>query len=90
MLSSAWNELAPSTLAALRDIDVRRRAMIGLAAANTIDASADLHVPGDRKLILTVHYYSPFRFTHWGAWWETGAGAWSGTTWGDDGRPPGP
>jgi endoglucanase len=84
MAPATWNELAASTLAAVRDVGVRRRVVIGPAAANTLDALEELRVPDDPELILTVHYYAPFRFTHQGAWWEPGADAWLGTTWADD------
>jgi endoglucanase len=81
---ATWNELAANTLAAVRDVDVGRRVMIGPARANTLDALEELRVRDDPGLTLTVHYYAPFRFTHQGAWWEPGADAWIGTTWGDD------
>jgi endoglucanase len=84
MTPAAWNRLAASTLAAIRDVDARRRVVIGPAAANTLDALEELQPPDDPELILTVHYYAPFRFTHQGAEWEPGADAWLGTTWGDE------
>ena len=33
---------------------------------------------------MTVHYYSPFRFTHQGADWLEEAGGWLGTSWGTE------
>jgi endoglucanase len=84
MTLAAWNELAARTLAAVRTIDARRRVVIGPAAANTLDAIDELRVPDDPELVLSVHYYAPFRFTHQGAAWEPGAGDWLGTPWGDD------
>lgn len=84
MTPAAWNELAARTLAAIRETDPGRRVVIGPAAANTLDALDALRVPDDPELILTVHYYAPFRFTHQGAEWEPGGGGWLGTTWGND------
>jgi endoglucanase len=84
MRPAAWNGLAARTLAAIRDVDAGRRVILGPAAANTLDALDELQVPDDPELILTVHYYAPFRFTHQGADWEPGADAWLGTAWGDD------
>jgi endoglucanase len=84
MTPAAWNDHAARALAAVREIDARRRVVIGPAAANTLEAIEQLRVPDDPELVLTVHYYAPFRFTHQGAEWEPGAGDWLGTPWGDD------
>jgi len=35
----------------------------------------------ERNVIVTVHYYLPFPFTHQGAEWVDGADAWLGTKW---------
>ena len=40
-----------------------------------------LVLPADDRLILTVHYYNPFQFTHQGAEWSAGSRAWLGATW---------
>jgi endoglucanase len=82
MAPAAWNELAAAALAAVREVDAERRVIVGPAAANTLEALHELRLPADDNLALTVHYYEPFRFTHQGAWWEPGADAWLGTTWG--------
>lgn len=36
---------------------------------------------GEKRLIASVHMYEPFQFTHQGASWAAGSGAWLGTTW---------
>jgi endoglucanase len=79
-----WNELAAAALAAVRAVDPDRRVLIGPAAAGTLEALDALRIPADDRVALTVHYYQPFRFTHQGAFWEPGADAWLGTTWGTD------
>src|SRR6478609_3289871 len=62
-----WNELAAAALAAVRAVDAERRVLLGPAAAGTLEALDALRVPADDHLVLTVHYYEPFRFTHQGA-----------------------
>jgi endoglucanase len=84
MTSNAWNDLAAVALSAVREVDRDRRVIIGPAAANTLDALDDLQLPDDDRIVLTFHYYAPFRFTHQGAWWEPGSDAWLGTRWGSD------
>ena len=45
--------------------------MIGPANWNSINSLNTLEIPNDENLIITVHYYSPFEFTHQGASWVT-------------------
>ncbi len=41
-----------------------------------------LTIPAEESnVIVTVHYYNPFQFTHQGAAWVRGSDAWLGTTW---------
>lgn len=36
------------------------------------------------QIIVTVHYYNPFPFTHQGAGWVSGSHEWTGTRWGTE------
>jgi endoglucanase len=77
-----WQQAMPQVLAAIRESNPRRGVIIGPAGWNSIDHLGKLHLPeADRNLIATVHYYSPFHFTHQGAPWAKGSDKWKGTTW---------
>ncbi|MCC6546952.1 glycoside hydrolase family 5 protein [Candidatus Sumerlaeota bacterium] len=79
----AWNELLLGALAEVRKANPTRPVVIGPANYNTISKLEKLKLPrDDRNLIVTVHYYEPFNFTHQGAEW-TGPEAtkWLGTKW---------
>ena len=77
-----WNATIPKALAAIRESNPTRAVIIGPANWNNIDALAGLELPEDENLIVTVHYYSPFEFTHQGAEWSEGADKWLGRKWG--------
>ena len=79
-----WNRLLAAALGVVRDVDHDRTVIIGPAAMNTIDTLADLELPVDDRLILTIHYYEPMAFTHQGAPWWPGADRWLDTAWGSD------
>jgi len=77
-----WNAAIPKVLAAVRESNPTRPIIVGPARWNGIDALDKLELPaGDRKLIVTVHFYDPFHFTHQGATWVKDARKWKGTTW---------
>jgi endoglucanase len=67
----------------VRRTNPKREIVVGPVGWNGINDLASLELPKDDKhLIVTVHYYSPFQFTHQGAEWA-GAEArkWLGTKW---------
>ncbi len=64
-----WNAVFPKALAAVRRSNPRRPVIIGPAFWNGIWALPKLTLPADENLIVTVHYYDPFEFTHQGAEW---------------------
>src|SRR5690554_5616640 len=76
-----WNDLLAEALAVIRETNPDRTVMSGTAEWGGAGAVSKLALPDDERLILTVHFYSPFQFTHQGAEWSEGADAWLGTTW---------
>ncbi|MGB7979560.1 MAG: glycoside hydrolase family 5 protein [Candidatus Nanopelagicales bacterium] len=79
-----WNEYLGEALAVVRAVDPVRTVIVGPARSNRIAALDDLRLPAaDRHIVVTVHYYLPFRFTHQGASWAGLAGQtgvrWTGT-----------
>jgi endoglucanase len=66
----------------VRASNPERAVIVGPARWNIVDALPTLRLPDDDRIVVTVHYYSPFRFTHQGADWLDGAEHWRGTTWG--------
>jgi endoglucanase len=78
----AWNEAIPRLLAAVRKSNPTRPVIVGPVSWNNIRALDQLKLPeSDRHLIVTVHYYEPFEFTHQGADWAAGSDAWLGRLW---------
>ncbi len=77
-----WNALFPRALDTIRVENPTRKVVIGTAPWGGVGGVDDLVWPeDDENLILTVHYYSPFHFTHQGASWSEGSEDWIGTTW---------
>lgn len=65
-----WNSMLIETLAVIRRQHPQRWVIIGPAPWNGIGGLDKLRLPpADRKLIVTAHYYLPFKFTHQGASW---------------------
>jgi endoglucanase len=65
-----WNNYLREALAVIRQSNPGRTLIVGPASWNNINALDQLELPeNDRNLIVTVHYYNPFPFTHQGASW---------------------
>ena len=65
-----WNGYAREALAVIRQSNPTRTVIIGPAFWNSMDHLKELELPADdRNLIVTIHYYQPFDFTHQGAAW---------------------
>ncbi|MEM1061501.1 MAG: glycoside hydrolase family 5 protein [Planctomycetota bacterium] len=80
LTAAKWNRLMADALATVRAVDPDRVAIVGPTQWNSIDRLDDLVLPADdRRLIVTVHYYEPFEFTHQGASWVDGSDEWLGT-----------
>lgn len=80
----AWNELLDTTLKVIRRSNPTRPVVVGTANWGGLSGLSGLKLPeGDKNIILTIHYYEPFAFTHQGADWVTPIPAvgvpWEGT-----------
>jgi endoglucanase len=84
LTAELWNPLLREALAIIRQTNRRRTVVVGPASWNSIAALPNLQLPpDDHNIIVTVHYYNPFPFTHQGAAWaglkdKTGV-SWIGT-----------
>jgi len=79
-----WNQFFSEALATIRTTNPTRAVLMGTANWGGLGGIADLEIPADEHIILTIHYYEPFQFTHQGAEWVAGnADDWLGTTWED-------
>ncbi len=77
-----WQAMFPKLLTIVRESNPKRPVIVGPGHWNNVDNLKSLQLPeGDRMLIATFHYYSPFHFTHQGAEWAQGSQAWKGQTW---------
>jgi len=70
LTADRWNRLSADALAVVRKTNPLRTVVIGPVAWNAIRELDSLQLPeADRNLVVTVHYYNPFTFTHQGAPW---------------------
>lgn len=83
LTAELWNDYSKEALGMIRKTNPSRGVLLGVAEWGGVGALKKLHIPEDDNLILTIHYYSPFEFTHQGAEWSEGSDAWLGTRWND-------
>jgi len=77
-----WNQTFPPALKAIRRHSPTRAVHVGSAMWNQIPTLKYLQLPqDDRHIILHLHYYDPFHFTHQGAFWIKGSDQWVGRRW---------
>jgi endoglucanase len=75
-----WNALLKRAFAEVRKTNPDRFVVIGPTSWNNAEALKDFTPPDDPRVIITVHNYSPFKFTHQGADWIPDSNTWLGTT----------
>ena len=83
LTNELWNEYADEAIRLIRKSNPTRGIIVGPTSWNNISELKNLILPRDDKnLIVTFHYYQPFKFTHQGASWVgRQSNAWLGTTW---------
>jgi endoglucanase len=79
-----WNTFFSEALTEIRKTNPTRVVLLGVAEWGGLSGLSNLQIPPDENLILTIHYYNPFKFTHQGAEWTgTESQSWLGTKWND-------
>jgi endoglucanase len=80
LTSQRWNTLLRNALDAVRSVTPERYVVIGPVERNKVEYLSQLSLPvQDRRIIVTVHLYEPYEFTHQGATWVPGSKAWLNT-----------
>lgn len=64
-----WDAYVAEALAVIRARHPGRPVLAGPVRWNAVSALASFNPPSDPALIVTVHHYEPFGFTHQGATW---------------------
>jgi endoglucanase len=84
LTASLWNDWLAMAVSIVRATSGERTILVGPGDQYAIDRLIDLRLPRDDNIIVTIHYYEPFAFTHQGAEWLRGVdtAAWLGTKWG--------
>lgn len=64
-----WNEMFADALAIVRQTNPDRAVLAAPVEWNGVPALDDLELPDDPNLIVSIHFYEPFWFSHQGAEW---------------------
>ena len=67
--AARWNDLLARAMTVLRLHDPTRVVVVGPVDWNNARALAALRLPNDPHMIVGIHHYEPFSFTHQGAPW---------------------
>ncbi len=70
---NAWNDLAARAINVVRETNPERVVVIGPTQWNNAYKLESLKLPNDPYVIVMIHNYEPFAFTHQGAEWITPA-----------------
>ncbi|MDP9043494.1 MAG: glycoside hydrolase family 5 protein [Pseudomonadota bacterium] len=68
-LETRWNDLLARGVRLVRQSNPARILVVGPTQWNSARALATFVMPADPDLILTIHHYDPFAFSHQGAPW---------------------
>lgn len=68
--TDAWNAMISELLSIVRATNPTRPVVLGPRWYNSSELANLQLPPDDRHLIVTFHYYDPYRFTHQGAPWS--------------------
>lgn len=68
--ASQWNDLLAQGVSLIRELEPKRVIIVGSNRYQSYATFPLLKVPaGDKRIILSFHYYNPFFFTHYKASW---------------------
>ncbi len=83
MLATAYlNDYYNQAIQIIRKTNPKRTIILGPGGYYSFTWLDYLNIdPSDRNIIISIHYYSPFHFTHQGAEWVQDSNAWLGTRW---------
>ncbi len=83
-LSAAqWNTFFADALTTIRKDNPNRIVLMGSGEYGGLGGLPTIQLPDDENIILSIHYYNPFPFTHQGAGWVDDSDKWLGTKWND-------